>query len=427
MKYFFILPFIIVSLISFSQFYKTKIDRPQQFPQWGNLTKGKYSVGYRDTLILKKGENFSYFTYNDSKPFFISIWYPAIDDERVQFMKYKAYNSLFEITHCNQIADSLLETFNHILIKDGICKNIKDFEEITFSDSLQKMYFDILETDVCAKAKLVAVDGKFPCIVYHHGAQSTPYDNNVFCEYMASQGFVVVSACYNLPNEKRSKSLITSTDNHFDDISDLQFVIEQTKKMQSIDTNNMTNIGHSMGAQTLIRFDNQMASNNIRKIIALHTTLEDKSMEDAKTYWPELDYLYSNEAKKSTTPVIFFAPLNFRRAIWTDSTGKEIIVRTDTIYPKFTAFKCNKNTPYTFITIKHNVTHDGFISLGNLRFPYCSKYNLSDREEIITQQYFFEQIIRITHEILESNTENLIVPKDMKYNKYIELEFYNQR
>ena len=429
MKYIFaFLLFMSFRLLTFSQVDQTEIDCLRQFPQWGNLIKGKYGVGYKDTLILKKGESFSYFTYNDSKPFFISIWYPAIENEKVEFMKYKEYKSLYKKTDCNPLTDSLLEIFDHILIRDGICKNIKNYEDIIFSDSLKKLYIDILSTNVYAKANLVAVKGKFPCIVYHHGAQSTPFDNNVFCEYMASHGFVVVSACYNLPNEEQSKSLITSTDSHFDMISDLQFVIDQTKKMQNIDTTNISAVGHSLGAQTLIRCDNQTESKNIQKIISLHTTMEDKSIQDAKMYWPEFEYLYSNSTKKSTTPVIFFAPLNLDRLIGVDTkSGKEIIVRTDTISPKFTAFRCNKNTPYSFITIKHNVTHDGFIALGNLRFPYCRKYNLTDYEEIINQQYYYEQIIRITHDILKSNSESLILPKGMTNNKHIEVEFHNQR
>lgn len=416
------------SLTVFAQDNQTQQDITQHFPQWGKLPKGKYFVGYKDTVIFKTDENFSYFNYNAYKPVFISVWYPAVDNKNINFMKFKNYISVYEQKSYKQLSDSLITTFKHILIEDGICVDIKNREDVPFNDTLQKLYNDILETDVYAKANLIAIKGKFPCIVYHHGAQSAPYDNNVFCEYMASNGFIIVSANYNLPNKGRSKSLITATDSDFDNLTDMQFVLEQTKKMQNIDTTNMTAVGHSWGAQTLIRYDNTNLSKPFKKIVSLHTSIEDKPLSLAKEYWPEFDYMYKNEAKNSTTPVVFFAPIQLATLIAKDTiTGKETYIRTDTLKPKFIPFKCNKTTPYTFITIKQNVTHDGFISLGNWRFPYCKKYNLTDCGEIINQQYYYEQIITLTQEIIKSNSEKLIVPKDIINNSNINVEFFNQR
>jgi hypothetical protein len=415
------------SLTVFAQDNQTQLDITQHFPQWGKLPKGKYFVGYKDTVIFKYNENFSYFNYNGSKPVFMSIWYPAVDHKNVKFMKFKNYISVYEQANYKQLSDTLIERFKRTLIKDAICININNMEEVSYSDKLKKLYSDILETEVNAKKNLTAVKGKFPCIFYHHGHQSSPYDNNVFFEYMASNGFIVVSANYSLPDEKQNNLLIVSNNSRFDELTDLEFVLGQTKKMQNIDTNNITAVGHSWGAQTFIRFDNKHKSKSFHKIISLHTTMEDKSLKWLKD-WTQFDYLFKDETKNSTTPVVFFAPIHIAAIIDTDTiTGKETYLGTDTLKPKYAAFKCNTTTPYTFITIKHNLTHDGFISFGNWRFPYCKKYNLTDCGEIITQQYYYEQIITLTHEIIKSNSEKLIVPKDIINNSNINVEFFNQR
>lgn len=425
-----ILTVVFIATFSFmiiAQDNKEIIDYTQSFPQWGKLQHGKYSVGYKDTVIFKSDENFSYLNYNGHKPFFISIWYPAIDNKDRNFMKFKNYISVYEQDSYKQLADSLITTFKHILLEDGILIDIKNRNDVQFSDTLQKLYNDILETDVYAKVNLKAVKGKFPCIVYHHGAQSSPYDNNVLCEYMASNGFIIVSANYNLPNEQQSKYLSISTNSDFDNLTDMEFILEQTKKIQNIDTTNITAIGHSWGAQTLINYDNTNFTKPYRKIISLHTTIEDKPLSLAKEYWPEFEYLFKNEAKNSTTPVVFFAPIQLVSLFDTDSiTGKETYIKTVTRNPKYTPFKCNEITPYTFMTIKHNVTHDGFISLGNWRFPYCKKYNLTDSEEIITQQFYYEQIITLIQDIIISKSEKLILPEDSIRNSNIHVEFFNQ-
>jgi hypothetical protein len=377
----------------------------QSFPQWGKLTKGNYTVGYKDTVFFKTDEQFSYYNYKNTKPFFVSIWYPAIDNKKIQFIQFKNYLEFPRQDKYGNLYDSLIATFHHILINDGVIKPLG--EEVKFDTNHNKLYQSILNTKVNAKRNLVKINNKFPCIFYHHGAQSAPYDNNVFCEYMASHGFVVVSSNYNLPSASGSHELTVSTDERFDNISDMEFVLKSTKLMSNVDTSKMIAVGHSWGAQTEIRYDNLTFQKSFKKIISLHTTIEDKPLDLAKEYWPEFNYIYENKCENSTTPVIFFAPFHVTSLFYTDTiTGKETLFKIDTTAPKYTPFKFNTTTPYTFITVKHNVSHDGFISLGNLRFPYYKRYHLADRENIIRQQFYFEQIIEISEKIIKTTFNN---------------------
>jgi len=390
----------------------------QHFPQWGKLTRGNFTVGYKDTVFFKDDEQFSYQNYKNKKPFFVSTWYPGIDNKRIPFIQFKNYMEFQRQDKYGNLYDSLIATFRHILINDGVIKPLG--EEAKFGPDHNKLYHSILDTKVNAKRNLGKINDKFPCIFYHHGAQSTPYDNNVFCEYMASHGFVVVSSNYNLPSESRPHELTVSTDERFDNISDMEFVLKLTKQMPNVDSSKMIAVGHSWGAQTEIRYDNHPFQKSFKKIISLHTTIEDKPLDLAKEYWPEFNYIYEDKCEHSTTPVIFFAPFQIAQRFYTDKiTGKEKLFRIDTIAPKYIPFKFNTTTPYTFITVKHNVSHDGFISLGNLRFPYCKRYHLADSDNIIRQQFYYEQIIEISEKIIKTTLNNTFSKDILKNNYFI--------
>ncbi len=399
----------------------------QSFPQWGKLTEGNYSVGYKDTVFFKTDEQFSYYNYKNNKPFFVSIWYPAIDNKKTPFIQFKNYMEFPRQERYGNLYDSLIAAFHYIFINDGVCINIKpNGEEVKFDAAHNKLYHSILETKVNAKRNLVKINNKFPCIFYHHGAQSTPFDNNVFCEYMASRGFVVISSNYNLPRESSTNELIISTDKKFGEISDMEFVLKLTKQLPNIDTTRIIAVGHSWGAQTEIRFDNTNFPKSFKRIISLHTSLEDKNLDLAKEYWPEFNYIYENKCAFSTTPVVLFAPYQIASLYGTDTlTGKDVFIKFDTIIPKYEPFRFNKITPYNFVTIKHDVRHDGFITFGNLRFPYCKKFHLADSEKILTQQYYYEKIILFSEKIIKTTLDNTFSSENLK-NEYFILEHPNQ-
>ena len=371
------------------------------FQQWGKLDMGKYTVGYKDTVLFKTDEQFSFYNYHGSKPFFVCIWYPAKDDATKPFMKYENYCDFKREDNYGQICDSVVDMFHKITINDGVCINIKrGAPEVKHDDIHDRLYHDIMKTTVMAKRNLPAIAQKFPCIFYHHGNRSTPYDNNVFCEYMASRGFVVVSACYELPQAVGAIPLTPDIRNQ-QSINDFSFMLKTAKTMPNVDAAKMVAAGHSWGAQTALRFDNIEVKKSFKEIISFHTTLEDKNMAVAKEYWPTFDYLFENKCKLSTTPSVLFAPYNLADEWDTDTlTGKETFIKTDTLYPKFLPFRKNTTTPYTFITVLHHVLHDGFITLGNLRLPYAEQYKLDDKKEIIDQQMYYEQIVLYAEQII---------------------------
>lgn len=406
----------------------TVSDTVSAFGQWGTLRAGKYIAGYKDTVLFKEDEIFSYLNYKDHKPFFVSIWYPAHENTKLPYMNLEDYLEYPQHEKYATLYDSMISEFHQIILEYGVNINIAgDRNKPVFDEGQKKLFRDVLSTTVRAKFNLTPVKGKFPCILYHHGAQSLPFDNNVFCELMASYGYIVVSSTYNLPDE-RFGGLTTSTDNRFDDVTDIDFIVNFVKQVPSVDKTRLVAVGHSWGAQSLIRHDNAKTEKSFRGIVSLHTTLEDKPLDYAKESWPEFQYMYDNQCERSTTPVALLAPLSWRSQEKTDtlSTG-ETITKSNVFYtmPDFKAFRLNKTTPYMFSIINYQVTHDGFISLGNFRFPYCEKYMLNDRAEIISQQVYYENIVNFSKNAIESFIKSNTFPSTKDKPGVFLCEFYN--
>jgi len=380
--------------------------RSQSFPQWGDLKSGQYEVGYTDTVIFKSNEQFSYYSFQGNKPFFIGIWYPSRDGSTKPYMYYQDYFNFKSEKEYAVVLDSLKKAFRSVIMESGILIDITPRDSIVnvlLGPAQNRLYEDILNTTVGAKYHLVKPLNKFPCIIYHHGAQSISFDNNVFCEYMASHGFVVISSNFNLPDESGRSLLTPTTDKRFGIVTDFQFVLEFAKRQAFVDSTQLTAVGHSLGAQVPLIYDNRTRLKPFRKIIALHTTLEAQQLTNARKIWPSFSFLFDNQAQLSTTSTFILAPTFLMyRSDQDPITKKEVILEIVTKYPEFAAFRNNSTTPYTFVTVKHPIKHDGFIALGNFRFPLLAKYELSDRIEIIKQQKTYEGIVKLIENIITS-------------------------
>jgi hypothetical protein len=399
------------------------------FGHWGNLRPGKYMAGYKDTVLFKQDEIFTYRNFKSNKPFFVSIWYPARENARAPFMTIEDYLKYPKQEKYATLYDSMIISFHQIIIEYGVNINIGEGrEKPVYDEEKMKLFSDVLGTTVRAKRNLTTVPGKLPCILYHHGAQSVPFDNNVFCEFMASHGYIVISSTYNLPDE-RVGGLTVSTDERFNDITDIEFMANFVRQVPSVDKTRMVAVGHSWGAQALLRHDNTQTVKYFKGIVSLHTTLEDKPLDYAKESWPEFQYIYENQCEKSTTPVTLFAPLSrvTREKIDTLPNGEETTTIVTRFFrkPEFNAFRLYKTTPYLFTTINHPVFHDGFIALGNIRFPYCEKYKLNDIAEIRSQQLKYEEIVNFSKRTIDSFMKSNTFPSIEDKTEIFLYEFYN--
>jgi hypothetical protein len=204
-------------------------------------------------------------------------------------------------------------------------------------------------------------------------------------------------------------------------MTDMDFILDYINSIPNVDTSKIFAIGHSSGAQIELIYDNNFSKKPFKKIFSLHTTLENVDLVNARK-WSDLSFLLNNNCKLSTTPTLLFAPTSkVLVSDINDTTGLEKIYELE-ISPKFLPFKQNKTTPYSFVTLKYNLSHDGFISLGNFRFLFDEKHKFKDNAKINLQQFYYECLLGfLKNEIFEDSK----VSNKNNINQYFSVEKSN--
>src|SRR5262249_40830133 len=98
-------------------------------------------------------------------------------------------------------------------------------------------------------------DGRFPLVIYHAGAQSSFEDNAVFCEFLASHGYVVVGSAF----LDLSGDSFNIAGNH-GSARDFEFLIAHAGRFPNVDWQHVGLIGHSAGAQSALLYRGYEAS-----------------------------------------------------------------------------------------------------------------------------------------------------------------------
>jgi hypothetical protein len=133
----------------------------------------------------------------------------------------------------------------------------------------KKLFESLMQTKTSVNEGVAPASGKFPLVIYHPGLGGTIEESALLCEYLASNGFVVISCAYQ-PNHK----------NHLYPDWDLErskndkdFLIEFIKDSSFIDSNKIVLAGFSFGAQSNFYYETQ-SSRKITAIVSLDSRLE---------------------------------------------------------------------------------------------------------------------------------------------------------
>lgn len=90
--------------------------------------------------------------------------------------------------------------------------------------------------------------GPFPLIIYHGGLGSSFEDNAALCAFLASHGFVVLGSAF---PDAEGRSL--NIDGWDGSASDVEFLVEWARAASFVDVRRIGLIGHSAGAQAMLR------------------------------------------------------------------------------------------------------------------------------------------------------------------------------
>ncbi len=305
-----------------------------------NLRNGPYGVGFSHYTAVDSTRLYTIENNFDNKyihrPIPISLWYPT--------------HSASSIKTQMTVLDYL-----EILKEEEESKNLPNellldwFPDL--SDTPQNRAR--LSEKVNARSNADFSEGKFPLIVYAPGNQKSSIENFALFEYLASNGFVVLSS----PSRgTHTKWLEGGTTKDMETQSrDVEFLLKEMYKYKTIDTDNIALMGFSFGG--LSNAITVMKNKNIRALV---------SLDGAERYnYPVLENSPYFNLERFTLPYIHFAQKEIPEEVLITDNIPAALNREFQLYDSL-----NYSNAYSYRF--HDLTHSYFGTIGVL-FSYRDK------------------------------------------------------
>jgi len=210
---------------------------------WQDLEKGPYSVGYKIDHVYDYSRTFKEkYDYEGklvneeiARPVQITIWYPASQERSVKQMSYGEYfmNEATEIDFSKNTTEA----------RERSLKKAKNFALGTGAkpEAVDAIYAEKVHAFRDARP----LQGKFPLLLYAPSHSSSPSENGVVFEYLASHGFVIASC----PGVGISSRGIKETKQEVEaQTRDLEFILAWMRDFPGADFNKIGAIGFSWGS-----------------------------------------------------------------------------------------------------------------------------------------------------------------------------------
>lgn len=192
---------------------------------------GSYNVGFTHYTTVDSTRTYTrwkdYSNAIHHRPILVSIWYPANGTNKSEPLYIKDYlNIVAEEEEWEGLPEHyLLEWFSYL------------------PSTLENEQHLNIKTNAHQDAP--AVNGKFPVVIYAPGLHRSSIENFVMCEYLASQGYVVI-ASPSRGTEIRTFQGSTSK-NLETQARDILFLIKEAQIMEQVDAEKIATMGFSFG------------------------------------------------------------------------------------------------------------------------------------------------------------------------------------
>lgn len=273
---------------------------------WNGLTPGPHAVGFRSSWHFDHARRYnmvfadktSFAKEKSPRPILVNVWYPAkpaADGNAAKKMLHRDYLDI-------RSDDPRLTPFSALLSQYELAVIAKELIDKT-ADQLtadEKKQLDMtLGASTAAVRNAPQAQGRFPVVIYHSGAGSSFEDNAVFCEFLASHGFLVLGSAF---QDQSGKSF--NTDNREGSLGDFAFLIALTQTLPGADWNHIGIVGHSAGAQAALKYGSQ-AECAADAIVSLDTTQDYHSVTDP--FWEDLTRQVIKNKHQFRSPLLMAA------------------------------------------------------------------------------------------------------------------------
>jgi tetratricopeptide (TPR) repeat protein len=232
---------------------------------WGNLKPGPYAVGFKVKLQYDYSRTFQpKYDFEGkpkagprARPIQTLIWYPTNEKSGDAHLFYRDY----VVLRANELKfDPPSEQAKQQSIQEYIQSRTSIFR-VT-----EQGVKTLLSMETAAIANASPATGKFPLLIYAPGSSGSAFENAVFCEYLASQGYIVAA----LPSMGAySRQATIDLTGFYAYMQDIEFVIGSMHDFPGVDPDKLALSGFSMGgsAATLV----QMRNTDIDAVVYLDT------------------------------------------------------------------------------------------------------------------------------------------------------------
>ena len=338
-----------------------------------NLKNGAYNVGFKhytmidSTRLYRIAEDFNNQSIN--RPIPISIWYPA----EIKNGNYKQLTVLdyLEVLKEEEEWENLPTEF------------LLDWFPYLWNTPQNNAH---LSEKVTAFSDTAFLDGKFPVIVYAASYQSSSIENFALFEFLASNGFVVIS-CPSRGTDTRWLEGGTTKDMETQS-RDVEFLLKEIHKYESIDFDRIALIGFSFGglANTLTVMKNK----SISALVSLDGTERYNYPVLKKSPYFDLDRL--------NIPYIHFAQKKIPEEVL---TSDKIPAELNYKFQLYDSIKYSNAYSYKF----HDLSHSYFSSFGVLFANRDKRQDKSDVKIMASYKLLSEYTLQFLNATLK-NEEN---------------------
>jgi hypothetical protein len=295
---------------------------------WGGLEPGPHAVGFQSFIDLDPSRDYG----GKARPILFEIWYPASNAPGAA-VPYARYLQVPDVAIHPQFRKRLETHVRSVVIDDLFHK-----KEGALSAGERAAFDKLLATATTTHLDAAPLPERFPVILYHPGAGGSFEENSVLFEYLASNGYVVVSSAFESPFPKNVANNMGGIERSGPDFA---FMSLQSRQWAYADALQLAVMGHSAGAQNLLQWIGS-PSCPARAAVSLDTTLEYPKSYELNTY------LRAALAKLTPPriPVLLFAQAR--------------------LHPQFQVFDQYLIDAPRYEAEAAEVSHDGFVTHGFL-------------------------------------------------------------
>ena len=337
------------------------------------LNNGQYNVGFMHYVRIDSSRTYqikndfnNQFIY---RPIPISIWHPA------------------EIKNSNSTHLTVLD-YLEILKEEEEWKNLPnefllDWFPYLWNTPQNRAH---LSEKVNAFSNTNFLEGKFPVVVYAPSYQASSIENFALFEYLASNGFVVISS----PSRGTDTRWLEggTTKDMETQSRDIEFLLREIHKYRNVDLNKIALMGFSFGGLSNILI--AMKNKNIGAIVSLDGTERYNYTVLEKSPYFNLD--------KFNIPYIHFAQKDIPKEVLTsDKIPGELNYK----FQLYDSLKYSNVYSYKF----HNLTHSYFSSFGVLFANRDKRQDKSDEKIMMSYQLLSEHVFQFLNATLKNEVK----------------------